>query len=37
VDSGERLAELMVEHGVGVTTTTSYEIKKIDLDYFAED
>jgi len=34
---GERLAELMVEHGVGVTTTTSYEIKKIDLDYFAEE
>jgi restriction system protein len=34
---GERLAELMVEHGVGVTTTTSYEIKRIDLDYFAEE
>jgi restriction system protein len=34
---GERLAELMVEHGVGVTTTTSYEIRKIDLDYFAEE
>jgi restriction system protein len=34
---GERLAELMLEHGVGVTTTTCYEIKKIDLDYFAEE
>lgn len=34
---GERLADLMLEHGVGVTTTTSYEIKKIDLDYFAEE
>jgi restriction system protein len=34
---GERLADLMLEHGVGVTTTTAYEIKKIDLDYFAEE
>jgi restriction endonuclease Mrr len=31
------LADLMLEHGVGVTTTTAYEIKKIDLDYFAEE
>jgi restriction system protein len=34
---GVKLADLMVEHGVGVTTTNSYEIKKIDLDFFAED
>lgn len=34
---GNRLTDLMLEHGVGVTTTTSYEIKKIDQDYFAEE
>ena len=34
---GERLADLMLEHSVGVATTTSYEIKKIDLDYFTEE
>jgi restriction system protein len=34
--NGERLAELMIEHNVGVSTTTSYEVKKIDIDYFNE-
>jgi restriction system protein len=34
---GDRLADLMLEHGVGVTTTRAYEIKKIDTDYFTED
>jgi restriction system protein len=34
---GSRLAELMMEHGVGVATTRSYEIKRIDLDYFTEE
>ena len=33
---GERLAELMIEHNVGVSTTSSYEVKKIDIDYFNE-
>lgn len=33
---GERLAQLMIEHNVGVSTTASYEIKKIDIDYFNE-
>jgi restriction system protein len=33
---GERLAELMIEHNVGVSITTSYEVKKIDIDYFDE-
>jgi restriction system protein len=28
------LANLMVEHGVGVTTESVYEIKRIDSDYF---
>ena len=31
---GEQLADLMIEHGVGVTTARSYEIKRIDEDYF---
>ena len=34
---GERLAELMLEHGVGVAITRAYEIKKIDSDYFTEE
>jgi restriction system protein len=34
---GDRLADLMLEHGVGVTTTRAYEIKKMDLDYFTEE
>jgi len=34
---GNRLAELMIDHGVGVTTTRSYEVKKIDFDYFTEE
>lgn len=31
---GTELAELMVDHDVGVTVATRYEIKRIDLDYF---
>lgn len=31
---GETLARLMIDHGVGVTPTASYEIKRIDADYF---
>lgn len=34
---GSTLADLLIEHGVGVSTIASYEIKKIDSDYFAED
>jgi len=33
---GQRLAELMIEHNVGVSTVASYEVKKIDTDYFNE-
>ena len=33
---GKKLAELMIEHGVGVSTKINYEIKKIDSDYFEE-
>ncbi len=31
---GEQLAQLMIEHGIGVTEVARYEIKKVDLDYF---
>jgi len=31
---GEQLAELMIDHGVGVTDHKAYTIKKIDGDYF---
>jgi len=34
---GQRLPELMIEHNVGVSPVASYEIKKIDTDYFLED
>jgi restriction system protein len=33
---GQRLAELMIEHSVGVSSIASYEIKRIDSDYFIE-
>lgn len=33
---GIRLAELMIDNNVGVSTSKSYEIKMIDSDYFAE-
>ncbi len=33
---GERLTELMFEFNVGVSTQSSYEVKKIDSDYFDE-
>lgn len=34
---GERLAELMIEHNIGVSRAYSYEIKRVDSDYFEED
>jgi restriction system protein len=33
---GQKFAELMIEHNVGVSEIASYSIKKLDLDYFAE-
>lgn len=33
---GEQLAQLMIDHGIGVSVATIYEIKKIDSDYFSE-
>ncbi len=34
--NGRHLAELMIDHGVGVTRAGSYEICRIDSDYFEE-
>ena len=34
---GERLAGLMVDFNLGVSTQETYEIKQIDFDYFVED
>jgi restriction system protein len=33
---GRRLAELMIEHGIGVAEEHAYSVKKIDSDYFNE-
>jgi restriction system protein len=33
---GQKLAELMIEHDIGVSEIASYTIKKIDSDYFTE-
>jgi restriction system protein len=33
---GTRLAELMIEHNIGVTTTRTLSLKRIDSDYFEE-
>ena len=34
---GRELARLMIVHGVGVSTAATYEVKKIDFDYFIEE
>jgi restriction system protein len=34
--NGGRLANLMMDHGVGVTKVAAYEVKRIDSDYFEE-
>lgn len=34
---GEQLAQLMIDHNVGVSLSTTYEIKRIDSDYFTEE
>jgi restriction system protein len=33
---GHTLAGLMVDHNVGVASTRTYDVKRIDTDYFAE-
>jgi restriction system protein len=32
---GKELAELMIDHGVGVSVSRSYDVRRVDLDYFA--
>lgn len=34
---GNTLTQLMIDYRIGVTTFASYEMKRIDSDYFAED
>lgn len=34
---GQKLAELMFEYGVGVSTVNSYDVKRIDSDFFNAD
>lgn len=34
---GDRLADLMIEHGVGVRVARSVEVKRLDEDYFVEE
>jgi restriction system protein len=33
---GEQLAELMIDHGIGVTTVQTYPLKSVDGDFFVE-
>ncbi len=33
---GAKLAQLLMEHGLGVSTEAVYEIKRVDTDFFAE-
>ena len=35
--NGEELADLMIDHDVGVSKINTYEIKKIDYDYFIDE
>jgi len=34
---GEELAELMIDYDIGVSRTATYEIKRLDSDYFTEE
>lgn len=34
---GERLTQLMIDFNIGVSKITSYEVKRIDTDYFSEE
>ncbi len=33
---GRRLTELMIDFGVGVNTSATYDVKRVDSDYFDE-
>ena len=34
---GRMLAELMIDYGLGTTSTAKYEIRRVDSDYFTEE
>ena len=34
---GETLAQLMIDFGIGVSTIATYELKRVDSDYFVEE
>ena len=34
---GEELAELMIDNNIGVSLEATYEIKKIDSDFFSDE
>lgn len=34
---GRMLAELMIDNGLGTTTTATYQVKRIDSDYYSEE
>jgi restriction system protein len=34
---GRELAQMMIEHGVGVSVETQFEVKRVDSDYFGAD
>ena len=34
--NGDQLADLMIDHGLGVTTTRTYEIREESNDFFDE-
>lgn len=34
---GTDLVQLMIDHGVGVSSAAVYEVKKVDTDFFIED
>lgn len=34
---GELLSQLLIDHDIGVSRVTSYDVKKVDSDYFLED
>lgn len=33
---GEQLAQLMIDHNIGVPLVANYEVKRIDSDYLSE-
>lgn len=34
---GQKLAKLMIEYNLGVSTETTYQVKRIDTDFFSDD